>query len=91
MSKDKCPAPPQAIVNPLTPQAIALTVSNMRSSVSTATAPSKKPVSRSFVLKAETQEVVRHDTENDHFFWAYTEEPHRTRRMAIIKAHPEVF
>lgn len=24
------------------------------------------------------------------FFWAYTEEPHRTRRQAIIKAHPEV-
>ena len=28
--------------------------------------------------------------ENDHFFWTYTEEPHRTRRQAIIKAHPEV-
>ena len=28
-------------------------------------------------------------TETD-FFWTYTEEPHRTRRMAIIKAHPEV-
>lgn len=28
--------------------------------------------------------------EGDHFFWAYTEEPHRTRRQAIIKAHPEV-
>ncbi|MCJ1259811.1 hypothetical protein MMC24_007650 [Lignoscripta atroalba] len=27
---------------------------------------------------------------NDHFFWCYTEEPHRTRRQAIIKAHPEV-
>lgn len=27
---------------------------------------------------------------NDHFFWTYTEEPHRTRRQAIIKAHPEV-
>lgn len=27
--------------------------------------------------------------QND-FFWTYTEEPHRTRRMAIIKAHPEV-
>lgn len=24
------------------------------------------------------------------FFWTYTEEPHRTRRIAIIKAHPEV-
>ncbi|KAK0635930.1 fatty acid desaturase-domain-containing protein [Bombardia bombarda] len=24
------------------------------------------------------------------FFWTYTEEPHRTRRLAIIKAHPQV-
>ena len=24
------------------------------------------------------------------FFWTYTEEPHRTRRIAIIKSHPEV-
>ena len=24
------------------------------------------------------------------FIWCYTEEPHRTRRQAIIKAHPEV-
>lgn len=28
------------------------------------------------------------DKTND-FFWTYTEEPHRTRRLAIIKAHPE--
>ncbi|KAL4809057.1 methionine aminopeptidase [Aspergillus unguis] len=27
---------------------------------------------------------------DDHFFWTYTEEPHRSRRQAIIKAHPEV-
>src|SRR4051794_33254389 len=35
----------------------------------------------------------RGDAGNDHdiFFWTYTEEPHRTRRHAIIKAHPEVF
>ncbi|KAI1958641.1 sphingolipid delta-4 desaturase [Ophidiomyces ophidiicola] len=26
----------------------------------------------------------------DHFFWTYTEEPHKSRRQAIIKAHPEV-
>jgi sphingolipid 4-desaturase/C4-monooxygenase len=26
----------------------------------------------------------------DQFFWTYTEEPHRSRRLAIIKAHPEV-
>ena len=28
--------------------------------------------------------------EVDKFFWTYTEEPHRTRRQAIIKAHPEI-
>ncbi|KAL9108196.1 MAG: hypothetical protein Q9187_008326, partial [Circinaria calcarea] len=27
--------------------------------------------------------------QDDKFFWSYTEEPHRTRRQAIIKAHPE--
>jgi sphingolipid 4-desaturase/C4-monooxygenase len=26
----------------------------------------------------------------DRFFWTYTEEPHKTRRQQIIKAHPEV-
>lgn len=29
-------------------------------------------------------------SESDQFLWSYTEEPHRTRRQAIIKAHPEV-
>jgi len=37
------------------------------------------------VERVEPLEVKEHD-----FFWTYTEEPHRTRRMAIIKAHPEV-
>lgn len=27
---------------------------------------------------------------SDDFFWSYTEEPHRTRRQAIVKTHPEV-
>jgi sphingolipid delta-4 desaturase len=30
------------------------------------------------------------DPEHDKFLWSYTEEPHRTRRQAIIKTHPEV-
>ncbi|ERF74604.1 Dihydroceramide delta(4)-desaturase [Endocarpon pusillum Z07020] len=29
-------------------------------------------------------------SKDDDFFWTYTEEPHRTRRQAIIRAHPEV-
>lgn len=35
----------------------------------------------------------QHDAEaerKDNFFWTYTEEPHRTRRQAIIQAHKEV-
>lgn len=40
----------------------------------------------------ETEPVSVSQQPNDHdsFFWTYTEEPHRSRRMAIIKAHPEV-
>ena len=34
--------------------------------------------------KSETQ------TPEDKFFWTYTEEPHRTRRQAIIKEHKDV-
>lgn len=42
--------------------------------------------------KAQDDFVPRDETEAKHreFFWTYTEEPHRTRRLAIIKAHPEV-
>ncbi len=29
-------------------------------------------------------------SEADRFFWTYTEEPHKTRRQEIIKAHPDV-
>lgn len=36
---------------------------------------------------AEEQAI---ETKYRDFFWTYTEEPHRTRRLAIIKAHPEV-
>lgn len=38
---------------------------------------------------AATQTEKESDQKED-FFWTYTEEPHRTRRLAIIKAHPEV-
>ncbi|KAH7357662.1 fatty acid desaturase-domain-containing protein [Pyrenochaeta sp. MPI-SDFR-AT-0127] len=59
----------------------------MRASVSTATVPPRKPpTSRSFTVTAADKHQHK---EHDDFFWTYTEEPHRTRRMAIIKAHPE--
>lgn len=66
----------------------------MRSSVTTATAPPHKPANRGFTVKAGKldgkETVARAGNEHDDFLWTYTEEPHRTRRMAIIKAHPEV-
>lgn len=40
--------------------------------------------------KAKAASTPEDDESYEHFFWTYTEEPHRTRRMAIIKAHPEV-
>ena len=45
----------------------------------------RQRVSAKTTSAAPPLEVKEHD-----FFWTYTEEPHRTRRQAIIKAHPEV-
>lgn len=50
-----------------------------RSSTKTATVPPSVP------LPADTAEGGYAQ-----FFWTYTEEPHRSRRQAIIKAHPEI-
>lgn len=59
----------------------------MPSSVVTATVQSishpKPPLQRSLDQAPRT-------SNRDDFFWSYTEEPHRTRRQAIINAHPEV-
>jgi hypothetical protein len=38
----------------------------------------------------QQKEKASANKQNDDFFWTYTEEPHATRRQAIIKAHPEV-
>ena len=65
----------------------------MRSSVATATVQPKNPSRK---LSATTNGGTKPaptpiaETDYDRFFWTYTEEPHRTRRQAIIKAHPEV-
>lgn len=64
------------------------------------------PVATETIASSEGPQKARHRTvadskkgvelppstkdEHDQFFWTYTEEPHRTRRQAIIKAHPEV-
>lgn len=38
----------------------------------------------------ETTTTSNMKTLEQDFFWSYTEEPHRTRRQAIMAAHPEV-
>lgn len=56
-------------------------------------APAASPAAAATVTKTPAQGKKGDsstDAEQD-FFWTYTEEPHRTRRLAIIKAHPEVF
>ncbi|KAM0333370.1 hypothetical protein ACHAQA_002031 [Verticillium albo-atrum] len=70
------------------------------SASSTVTQPSKRKTTKSSAVKGRlsTDDIqLPPDSERDplevkhrDFFWTYTEEPHRTRRLAIIKAHPEV-
>ncbi|PQE30492.1 fatty acid desaturase protein [Rutstroemia sp. NJR-2017a WRK4] len=42
------------------------------------------------MVDGDTKAPPSIDVKEHDFFWTYTEEPHRSRRMAIIKAHPEV-
>ena len=41
-------------------------------------------------LSTPLTSTPQQNQEEHDFIWTYTEEPHRTRRQAIIKAHPEV-
>jgi sphingolipid 4-desaturase/C4-monooxygenase len=64
----------------------------MPASTSTVTT-SAKTSSGATRLRVEPEaksNAPRIDVNEHDFFWTYTEEPHRTRRQAIIKAHPEV-
>ncbi|RMX93401.1 hypothetical protein D0868_12878 [Hortaea werneckii] len=63
----------------------------MSSSAATTTATLAQRGSTTKSVQAETPEARQETDEYDRFFWTYTEEPHKTRRQAIIKAHPEVF
>lgn len=61
----------------------------MSSSVSTATV--QRTAARSTpAITPQPKEQASSGDKHDDFFWTYTEEPHATRRQAIIKAHPEV-
>ncbi|KAE8146695.1 methionine aminopeptidase [Aspergillus avenaceus] len=78
------------------PPPINITLPNMSSAVATTDTPHLR------TSTAENKGVAGNDQKStrisppeqsmveDHFFWTYTEEPHRSRRQAIIKAHPEV-
>ncbi|KFH45076.1 Dihydroceramide delta(4)-desaturase-like protein [Hapsidospora chrysogenum ATCC 11550] len=49
----------------------------------------KAPKQRKSAATKDSVDGAAEADAND-FFWTYTEEPHRTRRIAIIKAHPEI-
>ena len=50
------------------------------------------PSSVSIETETETveEQEKKYDDPYPDFMWMTTEEPHRSRRMAILKAHPEV-
>jgi sphingolipid delta-4 desaturase len=63
----------------------------MSSSVSTATVSQPQQTVAGAKAAPQAQEQASSGSDkHDDFFWTYTEEPHATRRQAIIKAHPEV-
>lgn len=62
----------------------------MSSAVGTETLTSRRNDSGKRTISARAGGPGDAENSYDHFFWTYTEEPHRTRRQAIIKAHPEV-
>ena len=49
-----------------------------------------KPAAADQQQQQQQADPLESQAEYKDFFWTYTEEPHRTRRLAIIKAHPEV-
>ncbi|KAI7001897.1 dihydroceramide delta(4)-desaturase [Hortaea werneckii] len=62
----------------------------MSSSAASSTASLTQRGSTAKSAQPETPMARQETDEYDRFFWTYTEEPHKTRRQAIIKAHPEV-
>ncbi|KAF6817976.1 fatty acid desaturase [Colletotrichum sojae] len=60
------------------------------SAASTVTKPSKRKAANGAAAGKLTADAPAAESKERDFFWTYTEEPHRTRRLAIIKAHPEV-
>ncbi|EEB06031.1 dihydroceramide delta-4 desaturase [Schizosaccharomyces japonicus yFS275] len=42
------------------------------------------------VSSKKNQSDAEDKSDKENFLWTYTDEPHRTRRMEIIRAHPEI-
>ena len=51
---------------------------------------SSVPSSVSVETETVEEQEKKYDDPYPDFMWMTTEEPHRSRRMAILKAHPEV-
>lgn len=65
-------------------------LSTMAPSAATSTATKTAKGSKASAKGPSTSEKESKGANKQDFFWTYTEEPHRTRRQAIIKKHPEV-
>lgn len=50
----------------------------------------EKPAQQRLAGEEWAPKKVVPEQSHDDFLWMMTEEPHRTRRKAILKAHPEV-
>lgn len=67
------------------------TAPRARKEVSPNDSPSLQSISSLSSVPSELeQEEKKFDDPYPDFLWMTTEEPHRSRRMAILKAHPEV-
>ena len=77
------PAMTATVVTAMAEPAYKVEPQQFRERLSKTLPPGSSPVSR-------TTDVSTGDSKEPDFFWTYTEEPHRTRRQAIISAHPEV-
>lgn len=83
---------PQRVQRPraLSPSDESVVSSGMTTELDSAST-SSASASASTSASADEPEPAKAATgDGDDFLWMYTEEPHRSRRMAILKTHPEV-
>ena len=66
------------------------TIESPTQSVMSTTTATEVGVPTKLRKNVSTKQQRDNSNPDDIFFWTYTEEPHRTRRQAVIKAHREV-